>query len=232
MFTNLAGNSEANQQILYELKYAEIPVIEMLDNLGEVPSAYVGVLGTLPLKFDKEIVPITDMFAFTFIRYGAYYSIHGKVPLIIAERIYETKPENIRMNGGAEEKPTENNATWIDKESGRILALKSKLKNYSNKIKNLCLENDEYLFVDGKLSDYGNPYITSYHIDDQKSLNYFVILSSFQVVMVNLLIQERFSQALLPIVHHPEEALHLPFFPELERFYIDDHQLQMDTELK
>lgn len=173
-FKNLAGNSDASQQILYELKYANIPVIEMTDNIGEVPSPYVGYLGVKNLENipTDKIINIHDFFKFTFYRRWTYYSVSGLVPFLVAKKINEIHRNDIRVNGYAGGTDVENHLTWYA-DDGSKLALKKELNGLSEKIRQTLLDNKNYLFVD-KYEGNGNPYIDLYHIDTQEGLDYFV----------------------------------------------------------
>ena len=176
MFTNLAGNSEARQQVLYELKFADIPVLEIPENKNsEVPSPYIGVLGGKKYNFSDENIPhIYDRFNFIFERAWVYYIVNGYIPLNVAQGMHKLAGSTIRVNGYAGgQEPTTENAVWIDDIDWKRLAPLKELDQYSDEFRAKILKDTTFKFVDN-VEKYGRPYIGTYHIDNQDGLNLFV----------------------------------------------------------
>jgi len=158
---NLAGVQACDTFIKDELERAGIEVIcvKLAKSNTEVPYRLIGKLGDI-----------------TFHRAWYYWMVKCKVPLKIAQELY-SHPEGkktVRVTGDCTCPPPDNNVVWISKKSGRPLMLQSKVDQYKDDSDILRIISEKYDIVDS-YEEHGEPFITSYHIDDQAGLLLFAM---------------------------------------------------------
>ena len=160
---NLAGNKECDEYIRDELMRAQIDVIEVEPSIGEVPYSLEGRLGAI--KFSRA---------------WYYWVAIGKVPLSIAEKLYD-HPEGkntVRVTGNCTCPPPEKCIEWFN-EDGKQLMLKSKYEEEKESAKDSTFLNEildrmpEKYDIVNVYEENGKPFITSYHIDSQAGLLLF-----------------------------------------------------------
>lgn len=156
---NLAGVTSCDENIKNELEYASIPAIEASSKHSEVPYSLEGVLDTPYGRFE-------------FRRAWDYWIVSGKVPLNLAEKLYEN-PEgkkSVRVSGHCGCPPPKERITWFDKE-GKELKKKSIKKSLIDM--GITEFDPKYRWVENP--EVGKPFITDYHIDSQAGLLLFVL---------------------------------------------------------
>lgn len=161
---NLAGHRDADRYIRQELNLAGIPVKDILaKDVGEVPAMFCGELG-----------------AFTFHRAWRYWMVDGKVPLAVAQELYQTSigKQDIRARGDAGCPSPEKVASWFTPD-GRLLASLTEKVAIDRLIEAGYVTQEkidkEFLFADpSDFSHLGDLYVPGYHIDSQEGLNLFV----------------------------------------------------------
>lgn len=157
---NLAGRGDRNQQIRKELTEAGVDIIE-------VPFS---VIGQLP--------------DFAFHRASHYWEVKGQVPLDVARILYEDPNEgkNVRVAGHADCPPPEERAEHYDMEGQRLAPseLEESVIVFEDsttppEIREIVEGiRSTTIFVEDPLQEAARSVVTSYHIDTQGGLNFFV----------------------------------------------------------
>ena len=156
---NLAGNKECDQVIERELKRAKINVVNGVRSSREVPASITG-----------------ELKGFTFERAWYYWVVRGKLPLNVAQRLYQDPvgKEDIRVDGHCGcPAPEGGYIRWYDAEGNWLLPLTDKQQVEDLKAKGyLSEEYKDCLFVEDP-SAVGNGFVQSYHIDSEVGLRIF-----------------------------------------------------------
>ena len=166
---NLAGNRQCDQIIRKELLKAGVDIVQLPNSLvSEVPASIVGKLG-----------------GFEFHRAWYYWVVKGQVPLNVARELYENPNgrEDIRVVGHAGCPSPEEWAEHYDAEGKRLLSKEKEIEilgyekdpNLSDRMKEI-VENVRATtrYVEDPLKEAVKSVITSYHIDTQEGLNFFI----------------------------------------------------------
>lgn len=162
---NLAGDKNADLIIRRELKRCGVPVLETNEVSGEVPYTIKGKLGP-----------------FSFTRAWSYYVVEGKVPLRVAEMLYEDEVgrSDIRACGNCLCISPGLQATWEDKQ-GKLLLKDSEINNYIVKSETSALyrdfwdrNKDRYASLDKTVEGDRIGYVDLYHIDSELGMYIFV----------------------------------------------------------
>lgn len=153
---NLAGCKECDDVIEMELKKAKIPIVTVSKSNSEVPYTLIGILVTN----HHEVI------GFTFKRAWTYWIVKGKVPLKIAEELYDNPigKVDIRVAGHCGCPPPKE---WAFPEENVFLDY---LKE--NKIVD-GITNGELAKLCNNGIIKGDRFVTTYHIDSQEGLNLF-----------------------------------------------------------
>ncbi|MFZ1258491.1 MAG: hypothetical protein WAQ25_03410 [Candidatus Saccharimonas sp.] len=165
---NLAGNTDADRQIGYELRLADIPIVDATAEeakYSEVPFTLAGQLGE-----------------FRFLRCWYYWEVTGKLPLHVANLLYADSigKRDVRVAGHCGRPSPEKWAVPLLADDSCVLP-----ENWGNTQTGLSAEDRQHL--DDLKDIYGpNPvlhddpaakdaklYVTSYHIDSQEGLDLF-----------------------------------------------------------
>lgn len=165
---NLAGNRECDPIIRRELTKAGVDIVELPAPMNSEVSA--SVIGLLP--------------GFRFHRAWYYWVVQGQVPLDVARKLYEDPngKEDVRVAGHAGCPPPEEWAEHYD-ENGMRLVLQEQEKSFielyelgdSDYSKGIAQEVRKTVrFVKDPAEEAARSIITSYHIDTQEGLNFFV----------------------------------------------------------
>lgn len=164
---NLAGREDCDVYIEKELTRARVEVVRGERRDHEVPASITGRSGP-----------------FTFTRAWYYWVVEGKVPLTVAKELYADPvgKTDIRVAGHcgcpAPEAPW---LEWYDKEGRQLITMKeaakacrdgSKSKFIADAI-NGFLHDQSKRFVHN-LTEEGEAFVTSYHIDTEVGLRLFV----------------------------------------------------------
>jgi hypothetical protein len=169
---NLAGDKDADKFILDELKRVRIPVIDAPPHKGEVPYTKMGKLGD-----------------FEFTRAWYYWVVEGRVPLHVAQDLYEDPvgKTDIRVAGHCACPPPEEWADYYD-EKDDLLVHHSEKKQFEHFVKNKQLPESvmqgkrfvkaDELWSPVKKHDTAvhikpRGYVRSYHIDSEVGLRIF-----------------------------------------------------------
>lgn len=169
---NLAGCKSSDSYIENELKRCGINIIKCEKSSGEVGYSIHG-------KLDHV----------TFNRAWRYYIVKGKIPLEVANKLYENEigKSDIRVNGHCGCPPPLEQAIYEDAE-GNILISKEEMDEINLWIKkrpDYKFENN-YKNIDEVPIDLRKGYIELYHIDSELGLYVFTeILKKEGVVKVD-----------------------------------------------
>ncbi len=147
---NLAGDRDCDRTIESELTQAGIEILKLPGSLNlEVPASIIGILG--PFKFSRA---------------WYYWEAEGKVPLAVANEMYETEigRKFIRVAGHAGCPPPHE---WAFPELDDSLASQLTALGLD------CPTYDEIaeLLDSGQIT--GDRFVNPYHIDSQEGLNLF-----------------------------------------------------------
>jgi hypothetical protein len=161
---NLAGIKECDTYILVELAKADVPVSIVEQDHTEVPYTVTGKLGE-----------------FTFRRAWYYWVVNGRVPLGIAQKIYNNPNgvNDVRAGGNCSCPPPEKEAKWFDADGVQLI---EDIDGEAERRWNEWVNTDpplevvpEYRFVpDPSVIPGAQAFVDCYHIDTQEGLNYFV----------------------------------------------------------
>lgn len=169
---NLAGNKNCDPQILKELTEAEVDVVQLSTPLqSEVPAS---IIGQLP--------------DFQFHRAWYYWVVKGKVPLNVAKELYDDPNgrEDVRVAGHCGCPPPEEWAEHFDHDGKRLYPLEAEedLITWENATEgNETMEEMEEIvreartttrYVENPIEEAVKSIVSSYHIDTQEGLNFFV----------------------------------------------------------
>ncbi len=167
---NLAGKVDCDRRIRGELEKAGIDIIQLPAPMkSEVPAS---VIGQLP--------------GFRFHRNWYYWVVKGQVPLPVARELYANPNgrEDIRVAGHAGCPPPEDWVEHFDKDGKRLFpleeeaTLKAMEESYQQKsefVAEIIRESRaNSRFVEDPKSVAAKSVITTYHIDTQEGLNFFV----------------------------------------------------------
>lgn len=166
---NLAGNKNCDVQIRKELAKAGVDVVQLPASLkAEVPAS---IIGQLP--------------GFKFHRAWYYWVVGGQVPLNVAKELYEDPNgrEDVRVAGHCGCPPPEEWAEHFDQDGKRLYPLTAetdlirweKAAEKSKMMEEAIREtraNTRY--VEDPVKEAVRSVVSSYHIDTQEGLNFFV----------------------------------------------------------
>lgn len=158
---NLAGKSacEVDMQITEELREAGIEWFECQRHSGEVAYGGVGEIdGPLGrIRFERR-------------RY--YWSAKGRVPMDLAEELYETNPDEIRVAGHCAAPPPHEWAETVSSSDGKAVVSREEYDRAVERAKGNTIWRDvvEKLVPEDKAKETIS-FISVYHIDTQRGLN-------------------------------------------------------------
>ena len=162
---NLAKYNDCDKIIKEELERAGVTDIVSIIPSGEVPSSIKGEISTI-------------YGTITLTRAWRYWVAHGKIPLSIAEKIY-AHPEgkiSVRAGGHSGAVHPKEQVSYFDID-GRTLVKRSDLEmlGSDSKLYKDLINDKTYNFVDNPQEE-GDPYVTTYHIDDAAGLLLFILM--------------------------------------------------------
>ncbi|PWU23463.1 hypothetical protein C5B42_02820 [Candidatus Cerribacteria bacterium 'Amazon FNV 2010 28 9'] len=150
---NLAGDRNCDESIRRELERARIPAVSIEKRNTEVPYTVIGQLSD-----------------FTFTRAWYYWVVTGRVPVSVAEELYQDPvgKDDVRAGGHAGGHPIEGYVVaYLDVEGNKILPLTQR-----QQFQELELSTEGYVFYENP-KEMGSGFVTSYHIDSEVGLRLF-----------------------------------------------------------
>lgn len=165
---NLAGNTDADRQIGYELRLAGIDIVDATAKEAkhsEVPFTLAGQLGE-----------------FRFLRRWYYWSVTGNLPLDIAHLLYEDPigKRDVRVAGHCGCPPPEDWAVPLLADGSHVLgeswgSKQSGLSKTGELVLNAQpgIMGPNPVFHDDPAAEAAKLYVTSYHIDSQEGIDLF-----------------------------------------------------------
>lgn len=165
---NLAGITDADRQIGYELTFSGIPIVDATAKEAkhsEVPFTDAGQLG-----------------GFRFLRGWVYWSVTGNLPLEVAEMLYADTVgrTDVRVAGHCGCPPPAEWAVRLMDDGSHVLnSSRGSMAEGFSTPGGLVLNGDPGImgpnpvFHDDPAAEAAKLYVTSYHIDSQEGLDLF-----------------------------------------------------------